>query len=43
VVKPVAIVAGLIWGIPASFRSGREMALAPELNSPMYAIVESSP
>ena len=33
---------GLICAIPASLRIGIEMALAPELNSPMYAIVESS-
>jgi hypothetical protein len=31
----VAIVAGLTWGTVPSFRIGSEIALAPELNSPM--------
>ena len=34
-VRPTAVLAGLIWAIGTSFSSGIEIALAPELNSPM--------
>ena len=33
---------GLITGTPASLRIGIEIALPPELNSPMYAIAAES-
>jgi hypothetical protein len=34
-VRPTAVFAGLTWAIGTSFRIGIEIALAPELNSPM--------
>jgi hypothetical protein len=34
-VSPTAVLAGLTWGIPNRFSGGIEIALAPELRSPM--------
>ena len=42
-VSPVAVFDGVIIGIPASLVIGIAIALAPELNSPMYASVVPSP
>ena len=41
-VRPTAVFAGLSCRIGTSFRIGIEIALAPELNSPMYATALSS-
>jgi hypothetical protein len=39
----MAVFEGLIAGTPPSLRIGIEIALAPELNAPMYAIAAVSP
>jgi len=41
-VRPSCVLDGLTWRMPASFVIGIEIAEAPELNSPRYAIDESS-
>ena len=41
-VRPTPVFAGLTCASGTSLRIGMEIALAPELNSPMYAIELSS-
>jgi hypothetical protein len=41
-VKPIAVLEGLICAIRVSLRIGMEIAVAPELNSPMYAMLDGS-
>jgi hypothetical protein len=40
---PTAVLPGLTCARPASLRIGSDTAVAPELNSPMYPMAESSP
>ena len=42
-VSPTYVFDGLICAIPARLRIGSDTSVAPELNSPMYAIAVESP